>query len=311
MEPSIKDLSILVSGAGGFIGPAVVQALVNEGAAVHALVGPPGQHPGSLPASVQVHESDIADTSNLCHMMQGCSMVVHLAGGASVTESLEDPVEYARVHVAGTAAVLEACRSTGISRLVYLSSAEVYGRPLSNPVTEKHAVQPRSPYGAAKAGAEQFVEAFVRSGIMSAIILRPFSIYGMGASKRSLLVRILNSVNEKDGIVLADLAPVRDYCYLDDLVEAILLACRADLSGCNVVNVGTGKGTSVKELAELVMEILGRPVLIREDPMLKRPAQIEIRELVADPTRARELLGWRPRTTLREGLERILGVLVS
>jgi len=306
MPGSIEGKTVLVTGAGGFVGPAVVDALVGGGAFVRALIGPPGQISPRFPSGVKIFTSDIGELLSLCDFTSGCDVVVHMAGGASVSESFEKPVEYARAHVVGTATILEACRRTGINRIVYVSSAEVYGRPKTNPVKEDHPVQPRSPYAATKVGAEQFVEAFVHTAGMRAVVLRPFSIYGPGVSDRSLVGTILKGALERDSIVLADLNPVRDFCYLDDFARAVVLASMRQTPGYSVMNIGTGQGTSVMELAKMVLEIMGRDIPIREDRGMRRPEHSEISELIADPGRALDLLGWRSTVKLRSGLELLL-----
>jgi UDP-glucose 4-epimerase len=150
--------------------------------------------------------------------------VIHLAGPPSVAASFDLPAEYARIHVGGTATVLDACRRLRIRRLVYLSSAEVYGQPQTNPVREDHPLEARSPYAAAKIGAEKFIESFAYSFALQSVILRPFSVYGAGLCSQSLIGAILHQARHGDSVRLATLAPIRDYCHVKDVATAILLA---------------------------------------------------------------------------------------
>jgi nucleoside-diphosphate-sugar epimerase len=172
-------------------------------------------------------------------------------------------------------------------------------------VRENHPLQARSPYAAAKIGAERFVEAFALAFGIQAVILRPFSIYGPGLSPHSLIGTIVHQARRGEAVVLADLRPVRDYCYVDDLAEAVACACTAQISSPCVVNIGTGTGTSAAELAGLILRLLQCRLPVREDPGKQRPGRSEIYTLIADSQWAHEVLGWLPQFSLAAGLEQM------
>ena len=302
--------TVMVTGAGGFIGSAVVRALVARGVAVRALVAAPGATYVRPPPGVAVVQGEIDDLSLLTDAAAGVGVVVHAAGPSSVAASFERPAEFARVHTVGTATVLEACHAAGVARLVHVSSAEVYGQPRSNPVTEDHPLQARSPYGAAKIGAELLLRS-ARPLPRGVAMLRPFSVYGPGQPSASLLSAILRQARRDDAVVLADLRPVRDYCFVDDLVAAVLRAMEVDLAletgdGARAFNIGAGVGTSVADLAAAALLAAGRSLPVREDPSRRRPPGADILHMVADTTRARLELGWRPATALTGGLRQTL-----
>ena len=302
MEKSLQDVRITVTGAGGFLGPAVVDALARSGACVQAIIGPPNgkaRTPASAASAAQV---DICDSSAVRKLVAGADAVVHLAGPASVAASFQEPSRYSRIHTEGTAALLEACRAEQIGRLIYVSSAEVYGRPLRSPVGEDHPLSARSPYGAAKIGAEKLIEAFVHAFGLRAVILRPFSIYGPGASPESLIPRIIDMARQGQPVLLRDLRPVRDYCFVTDLAEAIACACWLEDRELEIFNVGTMRGTSVERIAALILDALGVSCPIQQSRDRDRPGTSEIYELIADNRRAREVLGWEPAVSLQEGL---------
>jgi nucleoside-diphosphate-sugar epimerase len=297
--------TILVTGAGGFIGSAVIREVLRRGAQVRALVGAPGQDTTQLPAEVDSVYADICDAARIRELSAGVELCIHLAGPPSVAQSFETPLEYARVHAGGTLTLLEACRVGGVRRFVYVSSAEVYGRTTADRVREDHPIAPRSPYGAAKAAAEQYVGAYGRAYAMETRVLRPFSVYGPGLNTRSVLGSILHQALRRDEVVLSDLRPVRDYVFVDDVARAIVLAGESARGG-EVINIGSGVATSVESLARVAIRLSGRNVALGTNPAHRRLPEAEIHHLVADPTRAAEHLGWSCEVSLQEGLERTL-----
>ena len=284
----------------------MVRALLLRGATVRVLAGAPGQETLELPPEVNPIHADIEDIRTLTGLATDVDVAIHLAGPPSVAGSFQAALEYGRVHSIGTLAMLEACRAGPVPRFVYVSSAEVYGRPESNPVSEDHPLRPRSPYAASKAAAEHFVGAYGRAFGTQTVVLRPFSVYGPGLPLRSVMGTILGQVLSDDEVVLADLRPVRDYCFLDDIVEGILLAACVPSPGFDTFNLGSGVGTSVGDLAELALRLGGRRLPIRSDPSRRRPAAADIDHLVADRTRAQAMLGWSPAVSLEDGLARTL-----
>ena len=304
MPHSLEGKTVVVTGAGGFIGPFVVHALLMRQTRVYALMGAPGQATCPVPAEVVPVVGDITDAAVISDLVDGADLVVHLAGPASVRDSFTQPNEYARVHVCGTATVLEACRKRGVKRFVYLSSAQVYGPPQTELVREDNRLEARSPYGAAKIAAERLVEAVAGGTGMRAAVLRAFSIYGPGLSSESVLGTILRQVQSSDCVQLQDLRPVRDYCYVEDLADAIILSCTASFEGSCTMNIGTGIGNMWVDLARLVVDRFGRDLPIRE--VNQQSVAPNLDRLVANPNLARQVLGWNPKTLLRLGITKTI-----
>jgi nucleoside-diphosphate-sugar epimerase len=287
-------------GANGFIGSAILTSLQQSGIAPRVHCGPTETAP-PFAGGGEYFSFDLADTKRVESWVSGLDVIIHAAGPPSVQRSFEMAEDYVRVHVQGTATLLGACRRAKVRRFVYISSAEVYGRPQANPVAETHGLQARSPYAASKIGAEKLVEAHVEGFGLQAVILRPFSIYGPHAHSDSLLSRVV-ATSKSGRIRVRDFRPIRDYCYVNDLATAVLGACCLGGAGLRVFNIGSGKGTSVADFARLVAEAMGIDIPIVEDRTDSRPGNSEIFELVADITAARDALGWIPETDLLRGL---------
>jgi len=220
MFNDLRNRRVGLIGANGFVGSAVLHALIRSGVTPLALCGP-SVSPRPIPDGIKSLSCDLTDAEGLKTWISTLDVIIHAAGPPSVQRSFEMPEEYVRVHVQGTAAVLRACHESKVRRLVYISSAEVYGRPRVNPVPESHRLQARSPYAAAKIGAERMIEAYAESFGLEAVILRPFSIYGPNSTPESLLGTII-AMAHGGSVRLRDLRPVRDYCYVGDLAKAVV-----------------------------------------------------------------------------------------
>jgi len=308
MPKSLDSVTIAVTGAGGFLGPVVVEALAKRGARVVAIVGPPDQSFRSPPGATSIAQADICDLHSVQMLIGSSDMVVHLAGPPSVAESFRRATAYARIHVEGTAALLQACRAAAVQKLIYVSSAQVYGNPTRNPVPEDHPLSPRSPYAAVKLGAEKLVEAQAHAFGLKAVVLRPFSLYGPGASPESLIARIIQMAKSRVTVALQSLGAVRDYCFVDDFARSVVQACLLESAGFEVFNIGTMLGTSVEQVAEMTLDAMGIRIPVRESGSPLRPERCEIHELVADNRRARAILEWEPIVTLEKGLRITVGV---
>jgi UDP-glucose 4-epimerase len=301
MSSDAQNRRIGLAGANGFVGSAILRHFRLMGLSPRTLCGPETPETNCT----EYLSCDLTETERLMSWVDGLEVVIHAAGPPSVRQSFEMPEEYVRVHVQGTTALLQACRIAQVKKLVYLSSAEVYGCPGKNPVPEANRLQPRSPYAAAKIAAEKMIEVYAENFGLNAIVLRPFSIYGPNPTSESLFGTILSMV--KQGCIrLHDLRPVRDYCYVDDVAVAVSRACSLADDGLKFFNIGTGKGTSVADFTQYVLHALGTDLPVIEERSRSRH-QSEIFDLVADATAAQNILGWTPKINLHDGLRRAIG----
>jgi NAD dependent epimerase/dehydratase len=306
---------VLVTGAGGFIGSHLVEALVREGCAVRAFVrynseGRVGNlellEPDTREA-VEVYYGDLRDREAVHKGMAGVEAVFHLGAVVSVPYSYQHPEETTAVNVGGALNVLTAARDLGVGRVVVTSTSEVYGTARYVPIDEGHPIQPQSPYAASKAGADGLAVSFHRTYGLPVAIVRPFNTYGPRQSARAVVPTIISQALTRPVVELGALHPERDLTFVDDTVAGFFCAWHAGEEAWGApINLGTGEGVSIGDLARRVIELVGRPVELRSTAERMRPEGSEVLALISDNSRARTLLGWEPTVSLEEGLRRTI-----
>lgn len=309
---SLKDRRVLVTGAGGFIGSHLCEALAAQGARVRAFVHYRALRPhGWLEEAAgdfEIVAGDIADAATVRRAMVGCEVVWHLAALIGIPYSYAAPLSYVRTNVEGTLNVLEAARELGVARVVTTSTSEVYGTAQSVPIGEDHPLNAQSPYAATKIAADQLALSLHRSHGLPVVVARPFNTYGPRQSRRAVLPTIISQVlADSTELRLGALHPTRDLMFVADTARG-LIACGTAPDGAvgQVFNLGTGREVSVGELAAAVQRLAGHKAPIVADEARLRPAASEVERLLADASRAAEVLGWRATTLLDEGLARTM-----
>ena len=306
-----SGLKLAITGAGGFIGSALLEGALDRGFPVQAHLGPRDAAVRAAPEGVRTFRADIDDPAFCRRFVEGADVVIHLAGPPSVSASWRDPAGCMRAHAGGTACLLEACRVAGVGRFVYVSSAEVYAATERAPVREDAPLGPRSPYGAAKLAAEQLVVACGRESGLQALILRLFSVFGP-RQEGGVVDEIARQSLAGGAVELLDPDVVRDFCFVSDVVEALLAAAQAARSGgVTTLNIGRGEGISAGALAARAQAVLGAGAGVRRAAGPRRPAGTDVPYLVADARRALDEIGWSARTSLDDGLRRTLSALKS
>jgi NAD dependent epimerase/dehydratase len=302
--------SILVTGAGGFIGSHLVERLVSQGAKVRAFVRYTSRDdPGLLVflseevrSDIELIPGDLRDHHAVREAVEGINFVFHLGALISIPYSYEHPFETAQVNLMGTLNVLQACRELGVKRLVHTSSSEVYGTAQHVPIDEGHPLQGQSPYSASKIGADKLAESYNSAYNLPVVTLRPFNTYGPRQSDRAVIPTIITQALTQDTVRLGNLEARRDLTYVSDTVEGFLKAAGAEGVEGETFNLGVGEEITIGDLARTILEIVGREVEIEVDPERLRPEKSEVERLLSDNSRAREVLGWEPKVGLEEGL---------
>jgi dTDP-glucose 4,6-dehydratase len=312
-EP-LADRSVLVTGAGGFIGSHLVERLLEEDADVTALVEyNRSSDRGWLDEDANVNETldvefgDVRNPETIRDLVGDAEVVFHLAALVSVPHSYEAPRSHLNTNTRGTLNVLQAARDESVERIVHTSTSEVYGSARYVPIDEEHPLQAQSPYAASKIAADKMAEAFNRSYGLPVVTLRPFNTFGPRQSMRAVIPTIVVQCLEKDELELGNLDPIRDFNYVSNTVDGFLAASlgKPEIEG-KVSNVGSGQGVSIREVAQTVINAVDHEVELVQDEDRVRPEDSEVDRLVAGTERGRKLLDWEPRVGFSEGIERTI-----
>jgi dTDP-glucose 4,6-dehydratase len=319
-QPALSGTRALVTGAGGFIGSHLVEALVREGCEVVAFVhyrsdGSRGlleQAPADVLKQVEFVAGDIRDAERISRACRDCDVVFHLAALIGIPYSYESPRSYVETNVTGTLNVLEAMRAHDVRRLVHTSTSEIYGSARSLPMTEEHPIFTQSPYAASKIAADMLATSYANSFDCPVVTLRPFNTYGPRQSARAVVPTIITQALSGGPVRLGNTSSVRDLLYVDDTVAAFTAAAVVDGVCGRTIHVGSGKGTSIADLARGILHRIGHDEYpIEEDPERVRPAASEVDQLICDPSLAAELLQWKPTIDLETGLDRTIAYITE
>jgi NAD dependent epimerase/dehydratase len=310
-----QDKRVLVTGAGGFIGTHLVDALVERGAQVTALVrynsrndwGMLEERYHSGTEGIRVILGDVTDSGCVLKAVEGNEVVFHLAALIGIPYSYEAPESYVRTNMLGTLNVLTASLSAGVERVIHTSTSEVYGTALYTPIDEAHPLQGQSPYSASKIAADKMAEAYSCSFDLPVVTLRPFNTYGPRQSARAIIPTIITQALTSDTIQLGSLDPVRDFTYVSDTARAFILAAERDEAVGKTIHTGSGIGISIGDLAQRILARVNPGARIISEGERVRPEKSEVMRLVCNSRRAWEELGWRPEVSLDEGLTRTIG----
>ncbi len=310
---NLKNSKILVTGADGFLGSHLAEALVKSGYNVRAFVfynsfnswGWLDHSPQEVLNRLEVFAGDIRDPYGVNTAMQDCGAVIHLAALIGIPYSYHSPETYVDTNIKGTLNILQAARNLEVQKVVHTSSSEVYGTAQYVPMDEDHPLQGQSPYSATKIAADQLALSFYRSFDIPLSIVRPFNTYGPRQSARAVIPTIITQIaSGQRQIKLGSVHPTRDFNYIADTVRGFIAAAESDASVGAVINIGSSYEISIGKLVEVIAELMQVEVEIESDHQRLRPDKSEVERLWADNRRAQELMGWVPEFAGLDGLQR-------
>jgi NAD dependent epimerase/dehydratase len=306
----LKGKKVLLTGACGFIGSHLAQKLVEEGCSLKAFVyynsfGSYGwleDLPADILESIEIFTGDIRDTNGVRTAVKGSEVIFHLAALIGIPYSYHSPDSYVDTNIKGTLNILQAARDHACEKILVTSTSEVYGTAQYAPIDEKHPRQGQSPYSATKIGADFMAESFYRSFDLPVTTVRPFNTYGPRQSARAVIPTIITQLLAgKTTVKLGALSPKRDMVFVRDTAEAFCKIAECRCAG-EEINIATGEEISVGELASAVIDIINPKAVVECDEERIRPEKSEVMRLIGDCSKLYNLTGYRPQTSLREGL---------
>lgn len=302
-------MQVLVTGADGFIGSHLTEALVREGHQVRAFLqynsfnswGWLDHCESEIEGQFEPFLGDIRDATSVREAMHGIDVVFHLAALIAIPYSYQAPNSYVDTNVTGTLNVVQAAKELGTKKVIHTSTSEVYGTALTVPITEEHPLQGQSPYSASKIGADAIAMSFYHSFETPIAIARPFNTYGPRQSARAIIPTIISQIaSGKRELSLGDLRPTRDFNFVEDTVRGFIAISESEKAIGEVINLGTGFEITMGDVVELIIQIMGHDVNIKQDESRFRPSGSEVFRLCACRAKAELLTGWKP---LHEGLD--------
>lgn len=309
---NLSSKRVLVTGAGGFIGSHLAEALVRQGAQVRAMV-----HYNALRSTawldaspvadqMEIVAGDITDPDSVDDAVKGVDIVFHLAALIAIPYSYVAPRAYVAANVTGTVNVLQSALRHGAA-VLQTSTSEVYGTARTVPIPLSHPLQGQSPYSATKIASDKLAESFNRSFDLPVVIVRPFNTFGPRQSDRAVIPTIIKQVLSGDVVSIGATAPTRDFNYVDNTVEAFLAVARRDDLFGQTLHFGSGRDISIGDLIHMIAGLAGKTVTVNEDAQRLRPAASEVERLIADNSEMSRLMPeWSPAISLEDGLARTL-----
>lgn len=297
-------MKVLVTGGAGFIGSHVTRLLIESGHEVVILDNLVKGHKESVDPKAKLIIGDIADSEKAEEALDGIDAVIHMAGLIVVPESVKDPILYSKNNFLGTVKFLESMRKVGVKKIIFSSSATVYGTPEKLPIKEDAPIHPDNPYGASKAAVESYLQTYNAVYGFDSIVLRYFNPYGPGEEhepETHAIPNFIKSTLAKKPIPLYHKGEqIRDFIYIDDLAQAHIDVL--NLTGHQIFNIGTETGVKVKDVLDKIFEIVGYKVEIED--LGKRPGDVEANYASSD--KIKKTVGWSAKVNLQEGLKKTI-----
>ena len=308
----LRNKNILVTGADGFIGSHLTEALLNEGCKIRAFVcynsfnswGWLDALSGETLSQIEIFSGDIRDPNGVREAMKDIHIVFHLAALIAIPFSYYSPDSYIDTNIKGTLNIIQAAKELGTQRVLVTSTSEVYGTAKFVPITETHPRQPQSPYSASKIGADCIAESFFRSFGLPVTIVRPFNTYGPRQSARAVIPTVISQLlNGREEIKLGDTTPTRDLLFVKDTVAGFIEAAKCDELVGQEVNIATQSEISIGSLAQEIIKQINPTAKIVSDQQRHRPAKSEVFRLFGSSEKLKLHTGWKPVYDLESGIK--------
>ena len=309
-----ESKKVLVTGAGGFIGSHLCEALLAKGSDVTAMLRYSSRSDwGNLEflssqdrRQLKVIAGNIEDGNFVAQQVKGIDIIFHLAALIAIPYSYIAPMSYVKTNIEGTLNLLEAARKERVEKVIHTSTSETYGSACYTPIDEKHPLQGQSPYSASKIGADKIAESYYRSYELPVVTIRPFNTFGPRQSARAIIPTIITQALTQDEIKLGSLDPVRDLSFVRDVTQAFIKLAESGETIGETINIGSGKGVSIGELAAEILEIMNCKKKIVVEEQRVRSLKSEVCLLVCDNTKVLKLTGWKPVYSLKQGLVEVV-----
>jgi NAD dependent epimerase/dehydratase len=307
---SWSQARVFVTGAAGFIGSHLCDALAEQGASVTALVkysssGFAGHlTPSPSRARIQIVYGNVEDAPLMLAATRDHDVIFHLAALIGIPYSYAATASYVATNISGTLNILNAARANSPRRVVVTSTSECYGTARYAPIDEQHPLQGQSPYSASKIGADKLAESFHLSFGIPVATIRPFNTFGPRQSARAVIPSVIAQALAGGTVKVGSLTPLRDFNYVSDTVRGFLRVAECDAAIGEVINIGSGREVSIGEIVDRVKTLVGRDFPVETDDARVRPEQSEVMRLLCDRSKAERLLGWAPQVSLEDGLKR-------
>lgn len=310
----VKGKKVLVTGAGGFVGSHLVEALVKRDAIIRAFVhynsrndwGMLEDVEKNILNEVEVVAGDLKDADCVREAVCGQQVIFHLGALIGIPYSYVNPRDVVDTNVNGTLNILTAALDFGIEKVVHTSTSEIYGTAQYVPMDEKHPVNPQSPYAASKLGADLLALSFYRSFDLPVGIIRPFNIYGPRQSARAVIPSVITQALLKRKISLGSVSPTRDLTFVKDSVTGFIGFAECEKTVGEVVNLGSGLEVSINQTISLISNCLGKKIQIKKERKRIRPEKSEVERLFSNSSKAKRLFGWQPKTDFKQGIEKTI-----
>jgi NAD dependent epimerase/dehydratase len=306
----LKGKKVLVTGGSGFIGSHLVELLHRRGCRVRVLVfyetGPNlgclNYLPPDVLSQIEIFNGDIKNPDDVKLAAEDVQVIFHLAALVGIPYSYVHPRHVVETNTVGTLNVLMAGKELPVEKIVHTSTSEAYGTAKYAPIDEEHPLQGQSPYAASKISADKLAESFHRSFGLPVATVRPFNQYGPRQSARAVIPTIISQCLTGDEVHLGSLHPLRDFVFVKDTIEGYVKIAESEASVGEVINIGSGREISIGDLTQKIIGIVGRDIKVICKDERVRPEKSEVGRLLCNNAKAERLVGWKPRTTLDQGL---------